>query len=166
MAELDKGFKEYAETWKRRTGLKDRHIAEGYMRGQGGDVHIRPEELPRVAGLTDVHILLGEANLSIGMDPTVLDEMIATWQKEVEAHDMDPRAFTRRFLYEGMVLNRHREDEGSTDLMLAALWLSATGPQADISRPLLKRGDCGFYTEIIVEEGNGIRVRFWIDDYR
>ena len=166
MAEIDKGFAGYSDMVKRRTNLKDRHVAEGYMRGQGGDAHMRPEDLPRVAGLTDLHILLDEANLSIGVDVSDLDTMIVEWQRQVDAQEMDPRVFTRRFLHEGMLLNRHREDDGSTDLMLAAFWLAATGPQGAITLPLLKRGDCGFYTKITVEEGKGVRVQSWIDDYK
>jgi hypothetical protein len=170
MAELDKGYSVYADMMRRRTGLKEHHIAEGWMRGQGGAAHMRPEDLPRVAGLTDLHILMGDANLSIGMSTVDLDAMIAEWQSEVEMHpDMDPRAFTRRFLYEGMLLNRHREDKGSTVMMLAAVWLVATGPTGDAARALLKRGDCGFYTQITVEQEKpslATRVRSWIDDYR
>lgn len=128
---------------------------------------MQPDELPRIAGLTDVFLRLEGATLSIALDPTDLDPMLADWQAEVEAHpDADPRTFTRRFLYEGMLLNRHRDPETSTDLLLAALWLTVSADPAGPARDMLRRGDCGFFTEISVEdEGRTYRVRSWVEDY-
>ncbi len=54
-------------------------------------------------------------------------------------------------------------------MTLAAFWLVATGPKVDNARALLKRGDCGFYTQITVEQEKPslvTRIPSWIDDYR
>lgn len=51
VAERDRDYEEFHAEWKPRLGLKDREIAESYMRGSDPSWdRVRPEDVPHVPG--------------------------------------------------------------------------------------------------------------------
>lgn len=170
MAELDKDYEGYLRSMKRRYGLKDIHVAQGYMRGSDPSwVGKLPDEVEHVQGKTDIVVVMGEATLTAGVDPAGIDELMAEWMHQLEARpaDMDERRFTRQVISQHLALNRHREDDAGELLICAAVWLAATNPEngADVLR-LMKRGDIEFRYEITPDDENRqSRFRLSAADY-
>lgn len=162
MAERDREYDAYLRSMKRRYGLKDIHIAQGYMRGSDPSwVGQRPEDVERYPGKAHIVLVMGEATLTAGFDPSAVDEMMDEWRHQLQARppEMDERRFTRQVISQHMALNRHREGDTGELLICAAVWLAATNPDAGEVLRLIKRGDVEFRYDI-THEDNHQRTRF------
>jgi hypothetical protein len=171
MAERDKGYDGYHDAVKRRFGLKDEHIARGYMRGSDPSWNgRRPEDVPHTAGMTDVVLVFGNATLRGSVQPERIDEMRGEWERQFAARpeNEDRRAFTRRAISEHMALNRHRDEDTATVLLCGAVWLAAGHPQSGAEiLAFMKRGDVEFRYDILFnDEAQEQRFRPSVTDFR
>lgn len=166
MAEEDKDYAPYRDRMKRRLGLKERHVAEGYMRGSDPNwKHMPPEALPRVPGNVDIHILYGRANLSMSIETDMLDDMLAEWKQQIVEHpNLPPREFTKKVIREKIGLNEHK---GDLSLLLACgvLWFFQDGADASVwSR--LKQGDVELTYQITDDDvAKTTRVQTFIAEF-
>ena len=166
MAEEDKDYAGYRNRMKPRLGLKERHIAEGYMRGSDPSwEHMPPEALPRVAGNVDIHILYGRANLSMSIETDMLDEMLAEWTDQLSQRaDRDPRAFTKKVIREKIALNEHG---GDLSLLLACgvVWFFQDGADPALWARL-KQGDIELTFKITDDDvAKSTRVQTFIGEF-
>jgi hypothetical protein len=170
MAEKDKDYDDFLAKWKPRLGLKDRHIAESYMRASDPTWERGPPKLPPVKpGFVRIGIIQGTATLFGSIEPTMINEMMAEWQHQLDARadqNEDPRAFTRRVVSQYIALNQHRDETGEL-LICAAVWLTVTKPDAGELVALMRRGDAEVLYEIIYEDENRqTRFRLGANDLR
>lgn len=166
MAEEDKDYAPYRDRMKPRLGLKERHIAESYMRGSDPNwEHMPPEALPRVPGNVDIHILYGHANLSMSIQTDMLDEMLAEWKQQIAEHpDRTPREFTKKVIREKIALNEHG---GDLSLLLACgvVWFFQDGADASLWARL-KQGDIELTYKITDDDAaKTTRVQTFIGEF-
>lgn len=166
MAEEDKDYAPYRDRMKRRLGLKERHVAEGYMRGSDPSwERMPPEALPRVAGNVDIHILYGRANLSMSIETDMLDEMLAEWKQQIAEHPgLPPREFTKKVIREKIALNEHG---GDLSLLLACgvLWFFQDGEDSALWTRL-KQGDIDLTYQITDDDAaKTTRVQAFIGEF-
>jgi hypothetical protein len=161
MAERDKEYELYYRNLKSAWGLKDIHIARGYMRGSDPSwrAQRRPEELEHQKGMTDIVIVCGDATLAGVAEPAWVKEMIAEWEHQIIEKKPDkPREFTRTVIAQYMALNRHHESDAGDLLLCGAVWLMATHDELGVENfHLLQRGDVEFRYDITENAEQRIR---------
>ena len=150
MAELDKDYLGFHAKWKRRLGLKDVHIAEGYMRGDAIGAS-KPAAIPDDPSMSGIHVRLDGRGLDCHVDPGALDGMVAEWQEVLDDNGIaqaERRKFTKDYVAQVVALNKHLEPNGDL-ILFAAVWLFAESEQG---MALLRR------------PGNGVLCEFVFDD--
>jgi len=147
MAEKDKNYEAFRSKWKSKLGLKDRYVAEGYMRAHDPEWNAKPPEaLERVPGNIDLHIIYGKANLSLSFPPECIEEMLEEWRLQIADQSKSGKDFTKKVIREKIGLNEHR---GETAELLAcgAIWFLLDGTDGDAAE-ILKQGDVEVIYEI------------------
>lgn len=151
MGERDKQYDLYYENVKSTWGLKDIHIAQGYMRGSDPSWPSQgPEDEKHHEGMTDIVLVFGDATLTGAAKPERIKDMIVEWEHQIaEKAPEDPRIFTRTVIAQHMVLNRHREEDAGRLLLCGAVWLMSTHKQVGTrTLGLMQRGDVEFRYDI------------------
>ena len=124
MTAQDTDYDAYRARWKPRLGLKDEHLALGYMRGLGADD--RP--LPDDPDATGIHVRVDGRGMDALVDPARLDHYVTMWEVEIEGRP-NPRQFTKDFIAQTLALNMDLDERGPV-VVGAVLWLAAESETA------------------------------------